>query len=188
MPIKSNILIDDAGDARLADFGLLKITSDPANNLSSSSNFEGGTRRWMSPELMNPEKFGLRKESSTKPSDCYAFGMVIYEILGGNPPFYEHKSPAVMLKIAEGKHPSRGAVFTDSLWDMLECCWKFQPSDRLSIKDILHHLESAPRLPQPPFESGVGEGGRDSDESNSRDKSRMLSRIAENDFNSVRQL
>lgn len=141
----------------------------------------------MSPELMLPEKFGLEKKRPTKSSDCYAFGMVIYETLGGNPPFYEYSGMTSCLKVVEGERPSRGAVFTDSLWDVLECCWKFQPSDRPSIVDILHHLESAPRLSQPPFESGVGEGGRDSDESDSRDKSRMLSRIAENS-NQVRQL
>lgn len=137
----------------------------------------------MSPELMFPDEFGLKKKNPTKSSDCYAFGMVIYETLGGNPPFYEQDAPAFYLKIAKGERPSRGAVFTDSLWDVLECCWAFQPSDRPSIEDILHHLESASRLPQPPFESGVGEGGRDSDESNSRDKSRMISRVVEINLN-----
>jgi hypothetical protein len=35
--VKANILIDQTGNARLADFGLLTIISDPANHLSSSS-------------------------------------------------------------------------------------------------------------------------------------------------------
>ena len=46
----------------------------------------GGTYRWMSPELLDPEAFGIgvpHSEESNRPttqSDCYAFGMVIYEV------------------------------------------------------------------------------------------------------------
>jgi len=34
----------------------------------------------MSPELFYPNEFGLSKFKLTKESDCYAFGMVIYEV------------------------------------------------------------------------------------------------------------
>lgn len=34
----------------------------------------------MGPELFYPEDFGLSKFQPTKESDCYAFGMVIYEV------------------------------------------------------------------------------------------------------------
>ena len=40
----------------------------------------GGSKRWMSPELLSPEKFKLTDARPTKPSDCYALGMVIYEV------------------------------------------------------------------------------------------------------------
>jgi len=43
----------------------------------------GGTRRWMSPELLDPEKFGVPESEDNRPtrqSDCYALGMVIYEV------------------------------------------------------------------------------------------------------------
>ena len=42
----------------------------------------GGTRRWMSPELLLPEEFGIAQSEGVRPtrqSDCYALGMVIYE-------------------------------------------------------------------------------------------------------------
>ena len=120
--MKSNILIDEAGQARLADFGLLKIVSDLANGLSSSSNSPGGTVRWMSPELIYPEQFGLEESSPTKLSDCYALGMVIYEIITGNVPFHEQAAPAVSVKVTKGERPTRGAKFTDSLWVVVEWC------------------------------------------------------------------
>ena len=43
----------------------------------------GGTRRWMSPELLDPELFDIPESEGdrpTKQSDCYALGMVIYEV------------------------------------------------------------------------------------------------------------
>jgi serine/threonine protein kinase len=43
----------------------------------------GGTRRWMSPELLNPEMFDIPQSEGVRPtkqSDCYALGMVIYEV------------------------------------------------------------------------------------------------------------
>ena len=41
----------------------------------------GGTTRWMSPELLYPEEFGHCDDRPTKQSDCYALGMVVYEVL-----------------------------------------------------------------------------------------------------------
>ena len=40
----------------------------------------GGTPRWMSPELLDPEGFGASDDRPTKKSDCYALGMVVYEV------------------------------------------------------------------------------------------------------------
>ena len=41
---------------------------------------QGGSIRWMSPELIDPEQFGVKGNRPTKMSDSYAFGMVIYEV------------------------------------------------------------------------------------------------------------
>ena len=40
----------------------------------------GGTTRWMSPELLYPEGYGTSDGRPTKQSDCYALGMVVYEV------------------------------------------------------------------------------------------------------------
>jgi len=142
LPVKANILIDPAGHARLADFGLLTIISDPANLLSSSSYTQGGTFRWMSPELIDPRRFGFKKIRPTTSSDCYALGMVVYETISGNVPFHKHADPMVFLKVMGGKHPHRGMKFTDGLWGVLELCWTFQPKGRPGIEDVLQRLET----------------------------------------------
>jgi hypothetical protein len=56
----------------------------------------------MSPELLNPEKFGLKESRPTKEADCYALGMVIYEVLSGQKPYAPRKGPVVIQKVLAG--------------------------------------------------------------------------------------
>jgi serine/threonine protein kinase len=75
---QANILVDDKGSALLTDFGLMALT-DLSAFLSETADSSGGTYRWMSPELLDPEGFGSNGHP-TRESDCYALGMVIYEV------------------------------------------------------------------------------------------------------------
>ena len=146
--------MDDTGRARLADFGLLKIISDPANALSSSSHTGGGTVRWMSPELIYPERFGFEKSRVTKASDCYALGMVIYETISGKLPFSGCTDLIVSLKVVGGERPRRRRKLKESLWKMLESCWAPRPDDRPSIGDVLRCLETVSSSRGPPAQRG----------------------------------
>lgn len=75
--------MQDDGRACLADFGLMSITLDlETTDTISTSARSGGTNRWMSPELFDPREFGLPRVRPAKESDCYALGMVIYEVRG----------------------------------------------------------------------------------------------------------
>ena len=148
--VKANILIDETGHACLADFGLVTIISDATNLVSSSPHTHGGTYRWMSPELFCPEDFGLADGRRTKHSDCYALGMVIYEVLSGQVPFSRYNVYAVIAKVSRGERPGRpqGAErkwFTDDIWRILECCWAPRRDERPSIEDVLQVLEEASR-------------------------------------------
>jgi serine/threonine protein kinase len=140
--IKANVMIDENGHARLADFGLLTFVSDLTNPTNSSSATNAGTTRWMSPELLHPEQFGFKQSQPTKKSDCYALGMVILEVLSEEPPFARDKDFIVMRKVIEGERPERpeGAGFTDGLWRMLEQCWLPSPKNRPTVEAVLESL------------------------------------------------
>jgi len=103
----------------------------------------------MSPELIAPHRFGLKNSRPTKPSDCYAFGMVIYETISGHLPFHEDTDLTVSVKVLEGKRPPRGAGFTKALWTMMEQCWTSQSHDRPSIEDVLRCLETSSHSSEP---------------------------------------
>jgi hypothetical protein len=111
----------------------------------------------MSPELLDPDQFGFKDHRPTKESDCYALGMVIYEVLSGRAPFAPHRSLAVIQKVTKGERPTRpegveGTWFTDDLWTMLTQCWVPQPKSRPGIEAVLACLEPSSRAwkPLPP--------------------------------------
>ena len=114
--------------------------------MTSNLSVTGGTLRWMSPELLDPSRFGLENSRPTKESDCYALGMVILEVLSGQPPFEGDWNYMSVVKVVEGKHPERpqgakGVWLTDELWGVLEQCWSLQPTDRPTAEAICGHLE-----------------------------------------------
>ena len=97
----------------------------------------------MSPELLDPE---IQDHRRTVYSDCYALGMVIYEVLGERTPFCRHPNLTISWKVVRGERPDRpegaeGWWFTDDIWEALGRCWMPQPGDRPSINDILQCLE-----------------------------------------------
>jgi len=143
---KANVLISHNGHACISDFGQLAIAPNQSSDISSP--IVGGTYRWMSPELLHPESFDLESHP-TKQSDCYALGMVIYETLSGRAPFAPYHHFAVILKVLQGERPERpqgeeGVPFTDTIWGVLELCWKHQPSERIDANAVLLCLEGIP--------------------------------------------
>ena len=92
---KANILINKDRRACIADFGLTTVAGVSTHVAAGASRASlisndtlmsftaGGTYRWMSPELLDPERFEMPKSEDNRPtrqSDCYALGMVIYEV------------------------------------------------------------------------------------------------------------
>ena len=126
----------------------------------------------MSPELLDPDRFGLRDSRLTKHSDCYALGMVILEVLTGVHPFSNYNNLIVASKIVEGKRPGRPegeerVWFTNDLWEMLEQCWSTQPEERPAIDAVLQCLRRGSTtwrpLPPDPGDRAQSDSGEQSD-------------------------
>lgn len=76
--IKSqNILVTEAGEAKVADFGIARAA---ATTTTSRSSLILGTAGYMSPEQAKGEPVGPS-------SDLYSLGMVLYEMLTGELPY-----------------------------------------------------------------------------------------------------
>ncbi len=84
----SNILLDDAGNAYLTDFGLAKwIVNAP--ELTKTGNIVG------TPAYMSPEQ--LRGEVVDHRADIYSMGIILYHMVVGRPPFEISSSDIVSL-------------------------------------------------------------------------------------------
>ena len=102
----------------------------------------------MSPELLDPAQFGLEGARRTVWSDCYALGMVVYEVLSGHIPFHGRPGHYAILQVTKGERPEKpeglgGRWFTDKVWDLVQCCWKQEPSDRPTANYVLECLQVA---------------------------------------------
>ena len=85
-----NILIDKDGHFKLADFGLEK---ENVKNDIPNKTFCG------SPQYLSPKM--LSKEGTTKSSDVYGIGAILFEMVTGAPPFYNQDTDLMYKNISE---------------------------------------------------------------------------------------
>ncbi|KAF8183770.1 kinase-like domain-containing protein, partial [Mycena galopus ATCC 62051] len=117
----TNILIKEDWSACLTDFGF-SIFSDAT---ATTNTTRAGSLYWMAPELLDPERFGL-KFARTPATDVYAFGCVCVELYTGRPPFSNLPEPAALLKVLNGERPERPTgppAMSDALWQHVTKFW-----------------------------------------------------------------
>ena len=85
----TNVLVDTAGVAKVADFGLVKPARPTAEEETTAAGSVVGTYRYMAPEQARGGPIDER-------ADIYALGAVLYELLAGRPPFAEASAMALL--------------------------------------------------------------------------------------------
>jgi serine/threonine protein kinase len=91
----SNVLVDELGNFKLADFGIAKSALSTANTTRGA--VKG--KAW----YMSPEQAAGKPLDGT--ADLWALGVVLYEALSGRRPFDGATDLATMLQVLEGKRP-----------------------------------------------------------------------------------
>ncbi|KAJ6536002.1 kinase-like domain-containing protein [Mycena vulgaris] len=135
----ANILLDDQGHVRLADFGLTVFADGP---LAPTN--RGGSLRWMAPELLDPASCGLEVFQRTFASDIYSFACVCLELYTGKPPFPEISSEgAVLLKIIKGERPECPPTVPEWCSLFIVKCWSQMPVNRPGTGNIIESIVKA---------------------------------------------
>ena len=116
--------------SKICDFGLAAEwvqTNKPGKMV--------GTFRWMAPEVM-------RGGQATVFSDVYAYGMLLYELGTREAPFAAiRESPAVVWAVAgEEARPPIPRGFPSMLGGIVRGCWDSEPSQRLTLVDVVDIL------------------------------------------------
>jgi tetratricopeptide (TPR) repeat protein len=98
-----NIFVGDGGRAKILDFGLVKqIGLGTGDSLTVAGTVLGST------VYMSPEQSAGRNDLDER-SDLYAFGVVLYEMLAGRPPFLGSAADVLQAHIAR-RPPRLGAL------------------------------------------------------------------------------
>jgi Protein kinase domain/zinc-ribbon domain len=97
----ANVMLDGAGKARIADFGLAGI----------AANIQGSEVRAGTPAYMAPEQ--LAGEEVTIKSDIFSLGLVMYELLTGRRAYEAMTLPELMKSRNEGKITNPSAIVKD---------------------------------------------------------------------------
>ncbi|KAJ4306651.1 serine/threonine protein kinase [Collariella sp. IMI 366227] len=139
-----NVLLDDQMHIKITDFGTAKLLPDPRDprppeggagpadmqDERKAASFVG-TAEYVSPEL-------LTDKSAGKPSDLWAFGCIIYQLLAGRPPF---KAPTEYLTFQKivGLEYEFPHGFPPAARDLVERCLVLDPARRLTVEHIKNH-------------------------------------------------
>jgi beta-lactam-binding protein with PASTA domain/predicted Ser/Thr protein kinase len=139
-----NVLIDDEGRARVADFG---IARGGENSDITATGSVMGTAQYLSPEQ-------AQGKETTPRSDIYSIGVILYEALTGRVPFEGESAVAVALKqVSEA--PRRPSAINPNIPPALDAvvmrALAKDPEARFKDADaFLKALDAAERSPEAP--------------------------------------
>jgi serine/threonine protein kinase len=94
-----NFLVNAQGDVKLIDFALAERKKGAIARLLGGRGKVAGTRSYMSPEQ-------IRGQSLDERSDLYSFACMVFEMLGGRPPFTGQTTDELLNKHLRNAPPS----------------------------------------------------------------------------------
>ena len=143
-----NILVDGEGRPKVIDFGVARLADEAGDGGTETGEFVG-TRRYSSPEQAAGEAVDAR-------TDVYALGVILHELLTGEPPHdLAGKSLAETARILRQEPPAPLVIADHGLGRGLEAiagrCLAKRPADRYAsaadlAADVQRLLEGLPTV------------------------------------------
>ncbi|CAB4446052.1 unnamed protein product [Rhizophagus irregularis] len=113
----------------ITDLGLCK----PANLENAKTNIYG-VLPYIAPEI-------LRGQNYTKAGDIYSFGIIMYEVISGLPPYHDLKHDNnLAIKICKGLRPRFNIKVTQLIVHLIKRCLDANPLNRPIAKEIIDIL------------------------------------------------
>ncbi|KAJ0440190.1 putative dual-specificity kinase TKL-Pl-4 family [Helianthus annuus] len=126
----ANLLMDEHDVVKVADFGVARVQTE-----SGVMTAETGTYRWMAPEVIEHKPYDHK-------ADVFSFAIVLWELLTGEVP-YSYLTPlqAAVGVVQQGLRPTIPKQTHPKLAELLECCWRHDPTLRPNFTEILDKLK-----------------------------------------------
>jgi serine/threonine protein kinase len=136
-----NIMMDDAGNAKVTDFGIAFVT-DAKTKLTQDGSIIG------TPEYLSPEQ--CEGKTVDGRSDIYSLGVTLYELLTGKTPYEADTPVSMLMKIVKGNFPPIGQVnpsVPESVQKIVEKMMQTDPQNRYANTDeLLKELQEVEKL------------------------------------------
>jgi eukaryotic-like serine/threonine-protein kinase len=116
----ANVLIAASGKVKVGDFGVARLAEGTSQALSSTV---AGTPRYMSPEQ-------ARGQPTGPSTDVYSAGVVLYEMLAGEPPFTHGSAVELGLRHVQEEPPRLPPEVPASLRDVVDRALAKDPGER----------------------------------------------------------
>ncbi|MBX6391364.1 MAG: protein kinase, partial [Frankia sp.] len=135
----SNVIVTEAGQARLTDFGIAVSHGD--DRLTGTGEVVG------SPAYLAPER--AHGEAGGPPSDVWGLGATLYHAVEGEPPFGGDSALAILTAVVEGRRrpAMRAGRITPILEAMLQADEAARPSLGIVRARLRDAAEEAPLRP-----------------------------------------
>ncbi|KAB2055208.1 hypothetical protein ES319_A11G020300v1 [Gossypium barbadense] len=131
-----NILLDNNGTVKLADFGVSACMFDSGDRQHSRNTFVG-TPCWMAPEVLQPGS-GYNSKA-----DIWSFGITALELAHGHAPFSKYPPMKVLLMTIQNAPPGldydRDKKFSKSFKEMVAMCLVKDQTKRPTAEKLLKH-------------------------------------------------
>ncbi|XP_010323645.1 serine/threonine-protein kinase 12 isoform X2 [Solanum lycopersicum] len=138
-----NILRDDSGLLKVADFGLSKLMkfTKTVREVRPLARQEDSWR-YVAPEVLKHEEYDTKV-------DVFSFALILQEMIEGCPPFSTKQEIEVAKAYVANERPPFKAsqkLYAHGLRKLIEDCWKEQPSKRPTFQRIIIRLEEINRI------------------------------------------
>lgn len=135
----SNILRDDSGHLKVADFGvskLLKVAKTVKEDMPVTC--QDTSCQYVAPEVY------LNEEYDTK-VDVFSFSLILQEMIEGSPPFSTKLESEVPKAYAANERPPFRAplkLYSYGLKELIEQCWHENPVERQTFRQVIDRLSA----------------------------------------------
>jgi serine/threonine protein kinase len=139
-----NVLIDNTGRAKIADFGLSKLVDMTVTHVTGMI----GSVAWTAPEVLQEDVY---RDSA----DVYSYGVILWELLMNEIPWQNKSHVQVVAAILKRQTLLTSVVrtqFPGQIFCLLEDCLNYDPDARPSFHMIKEKLENYLEINSKPAE------------------------------------